>query len=95
MTLPSWVLLLIPEPRIDQVQDSVRVVFDKGLDVLISSKLTDTNKRDKHKTLIFEKEREPYTDCMIDSGGYNVPLQANPFTNELKVVDCGDVPVTS
>ncbi|KAL4901611.1 hypothetical protein BDW74DRAFT_187238, partial [Aspergillus multicolor] len=28
-------------------------------------------------------------------GGYNVPLQANPFSNELKVLDCGDIPVTS
>ncbi|KAL1971327.1 hypothetical protein VTN77DRAFT_279 [Rasamsonia byssochlamydoides] len=28
-------------------------------------------------------------------GGYNVPLQANPFHNEFKVIDCGDIPVTS
>ncbi|KAL4920522.1 arginase family-domain-containing protein [Aspergillus aurantiobrunneus] len=28
-------------------------------------------------------------------GGYNVPLEANPFNNELKILDCGDVPVTS
>ncbi|KAJ5782441.1 Ureohydrolase [Penicillium paradoxum] len=29
------------------------------------------------------------------SGGYNVPLQANPFVSDLKILDCGDVPVTS
>lgn len=29
------------------------------------------------------------------SGGYNVPLEANPFHHELRVLDCGDVPVTS
>jgi hypothetical protein len=29
------------------------------------------------------------------SGGYNVPLEANPFSSELRVLDCGDIPVTS
>lgn len=29
------------------------------------------------------------------SGGYNVPLAANPFNSWAKVIDCGDVPVTS
>ncbi|PKS12527.1 hypothetical protein jhhlp_000734 [Lomentospora prolificans] len=29
------------------------------------------------------------------SGGYNVPLGANPFTSDLRILDCGDVPVTS
>ncbi|OJI95947.1 hypothetical protein ASPVEDRAFT_210794 [Aspergillus versicolor CBS 583.65] len=28
-------------------------------------------------------------------GGYNVPLEANPFSDELRVLDCGDIPVTS
>lgn len=28
-------------------------------------------------------------------GGYNVPLKANPFHGGLKVLDCGDIPVTS
>jgi arginase family enzyme len=28
-------------------------------------------------------------------GGYNVPLEINPFNAGLKVVDCGDIPVTS
>ncbi|KAL2821478.1 arginase family-domain-containing protein [Aspergillus granulosus] len=28
-------------------------------------------------------------------GGYNVPLEANPFSSELRVLDCGDIPVTS
>ncbi|KAG9185498.1 putative agmatinase 1 [Alternaria panax] len=28
-------------------------------------------------------------------GGYNVPLKANPFNSWAKVVDCGDIPVTS
>ncbi|KAK2775067.1 hypothetical protein FQN52_004082 [Onygenales sp. PD_12] len=28
-------------------------------------------------------------------GGYNVPLAANPFSSPIKVLDCGDVPVTS
>lgn len=27
-------------------------------------------------------------------GGYNVPLQVNPFLSGLKLVDCGDIPVT-
>ncbi|TDL19593.1 agmatinase [Rickenella mellea] len=27
-------------------------------------------------------------------GGYNVPLQVNPFQSGLKIVDCGDIPVT-
>ncbi|KAF3936250.1 Guanidinobutyrase [Dactylella cylindrospora] len=28
-------------------------------------------------------------------GGYNVPLNANPFSGDLKLLDCGDIPVTS
>lgn len=28
-------------------------------------------------------------------GGYNVPLKANPFHSWAKVLDCGDIPVTS
>ncbi|KAF2017138.1 Arginase/deacetylase [Aaosphaeria arxii CBS 175.79] len=28
-------------------------------------------------------------------GGYNVPLAANPFNSWAKVIDCGDIPVTS
>ncbi|KAL8765449.1 MAG: hypothetical protein Q9209_007476 [Squamulea sp. 1 TL-2023] len=28
-------------------------------------------------------------------GGYNVPLQANPFNSWARVLDCGDIPVTS
>ncbi|KAI4266954.1 MAG: hypothetical protein L6R38_008461 [Xanthoria sp. 2 TBL-2021] len=28
-------------------------------------------------------------------GGYNVPLDANPFNSWAKVLDCGDIPVTS
>ncbi|KAF9465954.1 hypothetical protein BDZ94DRAFT_1213877 [Collybia nuda] len=27
-------------------------------------------------------------------GGYNVPLEANPFRSGLRIVDCGDIPVT-
>ncbi|KAK7031468.1 Agmatinase [Favolaschia claudopus] len=27
-------------------------------------------------------------------GGYNVPLQVNPFRSGLRIVDCGDIPVT-
>ncbi|KAF8652591.1 hypothetical protein AX16_004312 [Volvariella volvacea WC 439] len=27
-------------------------------------------------------------------GGYNVPLEVNPFKSGLKIVDCGDIPVT-
>ncbi|KAJ8093917.1 hypothetical protein PM082_009788 [Marasmius tenuissimus] len=27
-------------------------------------------------------------------GGYNVPLNANPFKSGLRIVDCGDIPVT-
>jgi arginase family enzyme len=30
-----------------------------------------------------------------NSGGYNVPLAANPFDSWATVLDCGDVPVTS
>ncbi|KAL8934246.1 MAG: hypothetical protein Q9216_005999, partial [Gyalolechia sp. 2 TL-2023] len=29
------------------------------------------------------------------SGGYNVPLDTNPFNSWAKVLDCGDIPVTS
>ncbi|KAL9068060.1 MAG: hypothetical protein Q9157_006624 [Trypethelium eluteriae] len=29
------------------------------------------------------------------SGGYNVPLDANPFNSWAKIIDCGDIPVTS
>ena len=27
-------------------------------------------------------------------GGYNVPLEVNPFNSGLRIVDCGDIPVT-
>jgi agmatinase len=40
----------------------------------------------------------PYSRKSADqnySGGYNVPLDANPFASEIKVLDCGDIPVTS
>ncbi|SPN99077.1 agmatinase [Cephalotrichum gorgonifer] len=29
------------------------------------------------------------------SGGYNVPLETNPFAGDMRILDCGDVPVTS
>ncbi|KAI9749135.1 MAG: hypothetical protein M4579_006992 [Chaenotheca gracillima] len=29
------------------------------------------------------------------SGGYNVPLATNPFNSWAKIIDCGDIPVTS
>jgi len=29
------------------------------------------------------------------SGGYNVPLETNPFNSWATVIDCGDIPVTS
>jgi agmatinase len=29
------------------------------------------------------------------SGGYNVPLDTNPFNSWARVLDCGDIPVTS
>lgn len=29
------------------------------------------------------------------SGGYNVPLDTNPFNSWATVLDCGDIPVTS
>jgi len=29
------------------------------------------------------------------SGGYNVPLDTNPFNSWATVIDCGDIPVTS
>jgi hypothetical protein len=29
------------------------------------------------------------------SGGYNVPLETNPFNSWATVLDCGDIPVTS
>ena len=29
------------------------------------------------------------------SGGYNVPLETNPFNSWARVLDCGDIPVTS
>lgn len=32
---------------------------------------------------------------VVFSGGYNVPLDANPFDSWAKVIDCGDIPVTS
>jgi agmatinase len=31
----------------------------------------------------------------LNSGGYNVPLDTNPFNSWATVLDCGDIPVTS
>lgn len=31
----------------------------------------------------------------VHSGGYNVPLDTNPFDSWATVLDCGDIPVTS
>lgn len=28
------------------------------------------------------------------TGGFNVPLQADPFNSGLRILDCGDIPVT-
>ena len=32
--------------------------------------------------------------CLTLYGGYSVPLAINPFLSGLKVVDCGDIPIT-
>lgn len=32
---------------------------------------------------------------LMCSGGYNVPLETNPFNSWATVLDCGDIPVTS
>lgn len=39
--------------------------------------------------------QEIKADKVSFSGGYNVPLQANPFSGDMKILDCGDIPVTS
>jgi hypothetical protein len=96
-------------PRIGQVQDLGPMEFGKVLAASISSmsileelKLTCTlncgqqahGKFDlvvRYSHTIVSDKRE-----LIQAlGGYNVPLDANPFNSWAKVLDCGDIPVTS
>ena len=80
---------MIPEPPTAPGHVSVLMAYDKVLAVSICSKsgvLTPTGHCHMHG------KAHPKCD---NSGGYNVPLDANPFNSWATVIDCGDIPVTS
>ncbi|KAL6719504.1 hypothetical protein ACLMJK_003744 [Lecanora helva] len=73
--------------RIAQEQDSVPMASDKVLAVSISST---SSSKDIDLLQNLQGSRK-----VRFSGGYNVPLDANPFNSWATVLDCGDIPVTS
>ncbi|KAI4096925.1 MAG: hypothetical protein LQ344_000726 [Seirophora lacunosa] len=54
---------------------------ERALDPVVSDKVLDVS--------IYSSRKVRF------SGGYNVPLDTNPFNSWAKVLDCGDIPVTS
>lgn len=73
------------EHRIDREHALALRASDKVLDASISSTSFD-------RLLMYEGEGSRK---IRFSGGYNVPLAANPFNDWATVLDCGDIPVTS
>ncbi|KKA24098.1 Agmatinase [Rasamsonia emersonii CBS 393.64] len=73
---------------IDQAPALVPAASDKVLAVSISSMFC----LQKAEAYLFDQKGSRKLGF---SGGYNVPLEANPFHNEFKILDCGDIPVTS
>ncbi|KAI4141390.1 MAG: hypothetical protein L6R39_005367, partial [Caloplaca ligustica] len=65
---------------------------DKVLDVSICSTFFDGG---KHTLTNCFPAGEKGSRKVRFSGGYNVPLDTNPFNCWAKVLDCGDIPVTS
>lgn len=74
--------------RTDQAPALVPAASDKVLAVSISSMFC----LQKAEAYLFDQKGSRKLGF---SGGYNVPLEANPFHNEFKILDCGDIPVTS
>lgn len=82
---------MIPVPHTGLAQGLVLVASDKVLADLISSMC-----QWKHLTWAYLNPVNTIGSRRVGfSGGYNVPLAANPFSGEIKVLDCGDIPVTS
>lgn len=79
----------IPEPPTDPAPGSDPAVSDKALAASICSTYQPQQSRDAFTWHDGSSQRLAF------SGGYNVPLQANPFTSDMRILDCGDVPVTS
>jgi len=71
----------------------VQVASDKVLDVSISSMLYSVLCPKAYFCLFFGRTQGSRK--LGFSGGYNVPMKANPFNFWGKVIDCGDIPVTS
>ncbi|OCT44490.1 putative agmatinase 1 [Cladophialophora carrionii] len=80
---------LTPAHPTDQVLGSDPAGSDKVLDASISS-------TSPAHTLTWGSFRgNPGSRKLGFSGGYNVPMKSNPFNFWGKVIDCGDIPVTS
>lgn len=76
----------------DQERVSVPVVSDKVLAVSTCSMLFSI----PFRRLTFARLWKNKGSRKLGfSGGYNVPLKSNPFNFWGKVIDCGDIPVTS
>lgn len=84
------VLLLTPELHTDPELDSDHLVSVKVLAASISSTF-----HKSHKLIIGPLPANTGSRKIRFSGGYNVPLEANPFNSWATVMDCGDIPVTS
>lgn len=65
------------------------MAYDKVLAVSISSMFSLSGLRPLFSTELRGSRK------VRSSGGYNVPLDANPFNSWATVIDCGDIPVTS
>ena len=85
----SKVLPSIPAPLTGLEHDSAQVVFGKVAVVSIYS--TSLVQNHAYSCLALSEGSRK----VRFSGGYNVPLDANPFHSWATVLDCGDIPVTS
>jgi hypothetical protein len=84
-TLPSSELHLTPEPPTVPVPALDLLEYVRAQRDSISSKHNPDTCFRKYKRL----------STIVVSGGYNVPLDVNPFNSWARVLDCGDIPVTS
>ncbi len=82
--------------RTGRVLDSAPVASDKARGVSISSMCLSPLGGGGGQPIVVGCERkEEGTFSHLRSGGYNVPLDTNPFNSWATVLDCGDIPVTS
>jgi agmatinase len=89
----ALILVKVPHSILELLTDqelaSAPLVSDKVLVVSIFSTFPCQTYTDTPSLVCIGSRRIGF------SGGYNVPLETNPFNSWATVIDCGDIPVTS